>query len=408
MAVMTKDEYIESLRKLNPTVYMFGEKVENVVDNPRLRAGIEATGATYEVANMEETRHLAVTKSPLIDEEVNRFTLPPASISDLVARVKLNRNLGTWVGTCHQRCTGLDCLSTLSMTTYDIDQKYGTNYNKNFIEFLKYVQKNDLACNAGVTDMKGDRRLAPSAQKDPDMYLHVVEKRDDGIVVRGAKAHQTGSLSSHEIIVLPTRAMRKGDEDYAVAFAVPQDTPGLIHVVGRSTLDMRELEGCDIGNQYYSKYCPTLIFNDVFVPWERVFQCGEVEFAADNVIKFSSFHRQSHGGCKGGQDRLYDRRLSLHDGIQRHPESRPSQTKSHRHDSPGRNLVRMLLGIFLRGKQAALWHLFYRYGTGQCLQDSRGQRVGRIHSSHGGYQRRLCGRPSFGSGSGQFRKWANC
>jgi 4-hydroxybutyryl-CoA dehydratase/vinylacetyl-CoA-Delta-isomerase len=133
------------------------------------------------------------------------------------------------------------------------------------------------------------------------MFLRVVERRDDGIVVRGAKAHQTGSLSSHEIIYLPTRAMRQGDEDYAVVIAVPQDTPGLIHVVGRSSLDTREVDDCDIGNFRYSKYCPTLIFNDVFVPKERVFLCGETEFAIDMVVKFSSFHRQSHGGCKAGK-----------------------------------------------------------------------------------------------------------
>ncbi len=98
------------------------------------------------------------------------------------------------------------------------------------------------------------------------MYLHVVERRDDGIVVRGAKAHQTGSLSSHEIIVLPTRALKKGDEEYAVAFAIPNDTPGLIHVVGRSSLDNRELDGCDIGNIRYSKYCPTVIFDEDTLP----------------------------------------------------------------------------------------------------------------------------------------------
>jgi 4-hydroxybutyryl-CoA dehydratase/vinylacetyl-CoA-Delta-isomerase len=301
MGLMTKDEYIESLRQMKPTAYMFGEKVTNVVDNQRLRAGIEATAATYEVAELDEFRDLAVTQSPLINEPINRFTLPPASIDDLVARVKLNRKLGNWVGTCHQRCTGLDCLSTLAIVTYDVDQKYGTNYYNNFIEFLKHMQKHDLAANAGVTDMKGDRSLSPHEQPDKDMFLRVVERRDDGIVVRGAKAHQTGSLSSHEIICLPTRALRKGDEDYAVAFAVPQDTPGLIHVVGRSSLDTRELDGCDIGNFRYSKYCPTLIFNDVFVPKERVFLCGETEFAVDMVVKFSSFHRQSHGGCKAGK-----------------------------------------------------------------------------------------------------------
>jgi len=301
MGLKTKEEYIESLRQMKYTAYMFGEKIENVVDNPRLRAGIESTAATYELAQMDEYKDLLVTRSPLIDEPVNRFTLPPTSIEDLVARVKVNRALGRWVGTCHQRCTGLDCLSALSIVTYDIDQKHGTKYNERFIEFLKYVQKNDLTCNAGVTDVKGDRSLSPSQQADKDMYLRVVERREDGIVVRGAKAHQTGSLSSHEIIVLPTRAMRPGDEDHAVAFAIPSDSPGLIHVVGRSSLDTRELDGCDIGNARFSKYCPTVIFDNVFVPWEKVFMCGEVEFAVDMVAKFSAFHRQSHGGCKSGK-----------------------------------------------------------------------------------------------------------
>ncbi|MDY6971319.1 MAG: 4-hydroxyphenylacetate 3-hydroxylase N-terminal domain-containing protein [Thermodesulfobacteriota bacterium] len=300
MGIMTKDEYLQSLRRMNPTAYMFGEKITNIVDNPRLRAGIEATAETYKMAEMEEFRDLLITQSPLINEPVNRFTLPPSSIEDLVARVKVNRAVANRVGTCHQRCTGLDCLSTLAIITYDVDQKHGTNYHKNFIEFLKYVQKNDLTGNAAVTDVKGDRSKGPKDQEDKDMYLHVVERRDDGIIVRGAKAHQTGSLSAHEIIVLPTRALRKGDEDYALAFSIPSDSPGLIHVVGRSTLDMRELDGCDIGNQRYSKYCPTLIFDDVFVPADRVFLCGEIEFAVEMVVRFSSFHRQSHGGCKSG------------------------------------------------------------------------------------------------------------
>jgi 4-hydroxybutyryl-CoA dehydratase/vinylacetyl-CoA-Delta-isomerase len=301
MGLKTKEEYIESIRALNPTAYMFGERITNIVDNPRLRAGIEATASTYEMAQMKENKDLFITISPLINEPVNRFTLPPSSIEDLVARVKVNRKIANYVGTCHQRCTGLDCLSTLAIVTYDIDKKYGTHYNRNFIEFLKHMQKNDLTGNAGVTDVKGDRSLGPSEQVDKDMYLHMVERRDDGIVIRGAKAHQTGSLSSHEIIVLPTRAMSKSDKDYAISFAIPSDTKGLIHVVGRSTLDMRELDGCDIGNVYYSKYCPTLIFNDVFVPWERVFMCGETEFASEMVVRFSSFHRQSHGGCKSGK-----------------------------------------------------------------------------------------------------------
>jgi 4-hydroxybutyryl-CoA dehydratase/vinylacetyl-CoA-Delta-isomerase len=250
---------------------------------------------------MEQYKDLVIKQSPLIDEPINRFNSPPMSVDDLVARVKINRLLGKRVGTCHQRCTGMDCLCALSIVTYDIDQKHGTQYFQRFMEFLKHMQRNDFTANAGVTDVKGDRSLSPQDQPDPDMYLRIVEKNDKGIVVRGAKSHQTGSLSSHEIIVLPTRALKPGDEDYALAFAVPTDSKGLIHVVGRSSLDMREMEGCDCGNIFYSKYCPTVIFDNVFVPWERVFMCGETEFAVDLVVKFSAFHRQSHGGCKAGK-----------------------------------------------------------------------------------------------------------
>ena len=191
---MTKAEYILSLEKMKPTAYMFGTKIENILENKRLRAGIEATAATYELAETPEYRDLIVTRSPLIDEPINRFNNPPASVSDLVARVKINRLLGQRVGTCFQRCTGQDCLVALSITTYDADRKYGTEYHKRFVEFLKHMQKNDLTANAGVTDVKGDRNLSPQDQPDKDAYLHVVEKRGDGIVVRGAKCHQTGLI----------------------------------------------------------------------------------------------------------------------------------------------------------------------------------------------------------------------
>ena len=301
MSIKTFDQYLESLKRLRPTVYMFGEKIENPVDHPRIRKGINATGATYELANDEKYRDLLTTVSPFAGERINRFTLPPQSIEDLVMRVKINRVLGGYVGTCHQRCTGLDCLCTLSIVTYDIDKKYGTPYYDRFIDFLKYMQKNDLTANASVTDVKGDRNLSPHEQSDKDMYLRVVDQTKEGIIVRGAKVHQTGSLSCHEIIALPTRALGKGDEDYALAFAIPSDTKGLLHVVGRNSLDTREMEGVDCGNMRYSKYCPTLIFDEVLVPWERVFMFREVEFAGEMVSRFSAFHRQSHGGCKSGK-----------------------------------------------------------------------------------------------------------
>ncbi len=301
MPIKTFQEYLESLRKLQPTVYMFGEKIANPVENPRIRAGINATGATYELAHDEKVKSLITTRSPFTGEQINRFTLPPQGIEDLVMRVKINRMLGAYVGTCHQRCTGLDCLSTLSIVTYNTDRKYGTSYYGRFLDFLKYMQANDLTANAGVTDVKGDRSLSPHEQADQDLYLRVVDQTKEGIIVKGAKVHQTGSISAHEVIVLPTRAMGKGDEDFAIAFAVPSDTKRLIHVVGRNSMDTREIEGFDCGNIRYSKYCPTLIFDEVLVPWERVFLFREVEFAAEMVNFFSAYHRQSHGGCKSGK-----------------------------------------------------------------------------------------------------------
>ena len=80
MAIKTFEQYLASLRRLKPTAYMFGEKIENVVDNPRIRAGINATGATYELANHEKYKDLITTISPLTGEYINRFTLPPQSI----------------------------------------------------------------------------------------------------------------------------------------------------------------------------------------------------------------------------------------------------------------------------------------------------------------------------------------
>ena len=206
MSIKTFDEYIASLRKLEPTVYMFGDKIEQPVDNPRIRAGINATGATYELANDDRFKDLFTAASPLTGERINRFTLPPQSIEDLVKRVKINRILGSHVGTCHQRCTGLDCLCTLSIVTYDIDKKCGTRYYDRFTDFLKYMQANDLTGNAAVTDVKGDRSLGPHEQPDKDLYLRVVDQTKEGVIIKGAKVHQTGSLSCHEVIVLPTGA----------------------------------------------------------------------------------------------------------------------------------------------------------------------------------------------------------
>jgi 4-hydroxybutyryl-CoA dehydratase/vinylacetyl-CoA-Delta-isomerase len=153
-----------------------------------------------------------------------------------------------------------------------------------------------------MTDVKGNRRLAPADQADPDMFLRIVERKANGIIVRGAKAHQTGAINSHEILVMPTQTMRPEDKDYAVAFAVPADAPGIIYIYGRQSCDTRRLEGgqMDVGNAMFGGQEAIIVFEDVFVPWERVFMCGEYDHSGALVERFAGYHRQSYGGCKAG------------------------------------------------------------------------------------------------------------
>jgi 4-hydroxybutyryl-CoA dehydratase/vinylacetyl-CoA-Delta-isomerase len=164
------------------------------------------------------------------------------------------------------------------------------------------VQLEDLVMDGAMTDPKGDRGKRPSEQKDPDLYLRVVERRPDGVVVRGAKFHQTGMLNSHEIMVMPTIGMRRGEEDWAICFAIPTNARGIHYLYGRQASDTRKLEGptFDVGNPRYGGQEVMTVFEDVFVPEERIFLNGEVGFSGPLVERFAGYHRQSYGGCKVG------------------------------------------------------------------------------------------------------------
>ena len=303
MPLMTKEQYIESLRKLNLKVYMFGKQVKNIIDDPIIRPSLNSVALTYEMAQIEEHKDLMLAKSVLTGKIINRFTHLHQSSDDLIKKIKMQRLLGQNCASCFQRCVGLDAGNALFSTTFEIDEKYGTSYHKNFVKFWEYVQENDLTVDGAMTDPKGDRSLSPSKQPDPDMYLRVVEKRKDGIVVRGAKAHQTGIINSHEVIVMPTQAMNEEDKDYAVSFAVPTDTEGIIIIYGRQSCDTRKLEEgatIDLGNCTFGGHEALVIFEDVFVPNERIFLNGEVDFSGMLVERFAGYHRQSYGGCKVG------------------------------------------------------------------------------------------------------------
>jgi 4-hydroxybutyryl-CoA dehydratase/vinylacetyl-CoA-Delta-isomerase len=299
--MMTAQQYEASLRRLKLVVYMFGKRIENVVDDPILRPSMKAVAKTYELAHRPEHEDIMTAVSHITGRKINRFTHIHQSVEDLVKKSKMGRLLGRETGCCFQRCVGMDALNALSIVTFNIDEKYGTEYQNRFLKYLEYVQENDLTCDGAMTDPKGDRSLPPHKQPDPDLFMHVTEERKDGIVVRGAKAHQTGAVNSHEVIVMPTIAMTKEDKDYAVSFALPSDAAGILYIMGRQSCDTRKLEGdtIDRGNMFFGGHEALIIFDNVFVPWDRVFMCGEYDFTGQLVENFAAYHRQSYA-CKVG------------------------------------------------------------------------------------------------------------
>jgi 4-hydroxybutyryl-CoA dehydratase/vinylacetyl-CoA-Delta-isomerase len=197
----------------------------------------------------------------------------------------------------------MDAFNAVFSTTFEIDEKCGTEYHKRFTEFLKMVQKEDLVVDGAMTDPKGDRGLPPHLQKDPDLFVRIVERREDGIVVCGAKAHQTGSINSHEHLIMPTMTMTEDDKDYAVSFAIQSDAEGVFMIYGRQSCDTRKMEegtGIDTGNKQFGGQEALVVFDHVFVPNERIFMCGEWDFSGMLVERFAGYHRQSYGGCKVG------------------------------------------------------------------------------------------------------------
>lgn len=290
---------MESLRARPVEVYLFGERIAEPVDHPIIRPSINALRATYELALSDPD--LATAHSPLIGARVNRFLHIVESPGDLVMKNRMQRRLGQMTGTCFQRCAGLDTISVLHSITYDIDTKHGTSYHRRYLEFLKHAQRNNLIIGAGMTDPKGDRSKRPSEQSDPDLYLHVTRRTADGVYVTGAKAHMTGGLNSHWIVVMPTMNMSAGDRDYAVVGAVPGDAAGITYIYGRQSCDTRALEAGDIdkGNAKYGGQETLVVFDDVFIPHEHIFMDGEHEFAQEMVARFTAYHRASYV-CKTG------------------------------------------------------------------------------------------------------------
>ena len=301
MPLKTPNQYLESIKR-PVNLYMFGEKVEQFWDHPIIKPSINTVMKIYELAQMEEYKDLMTAKSNLTGEIINRFTHIHQSTEDLIKKVKMQRLLGQHTACCFQRCVGFDTANALYSVTYEMDKRYNTNYHERFKKYWIEVQNQDLMVDGAMTDTKGDRSKRPKDQPDPDAYLHIVDEKDDGIIVRGAKVHQTGFLNSHRAIIMPTLTLRPGEEDYAVSFGIDTNAKGITLIYGRQSCDTRKMEDgkLDIGNFKFGGQEIFVVFDDVFIPKENIFMKGEIEFSGELVNRFAGFHRQSYGGCKVG------------------------------------------------------------------------------------------------------------
>jgi len=305
MAIKTPEEYRESIGKIKYRAFIGGKRVDNVLEHPNTRAGIEAIAKTYELALDPRYEELMTATSYLTGDRISRWDYVPRSVEDLVKRRQMNILMSQKTGTCYARCGGTMSLQILAGVTYAMEQKLGTEYHQRFNSFLRYMQENDLSANQIITDAKGDRSKRPLEQESPDYYLHVSQKTADGIIVRGVKTGPEGCCGVHEHIVTPYMPLRKGEEDYAICFAVPAGAEGITYVLQDTPSEVERRGSQDLqtlGSPIYgSGLSYMIIFDDVFVPWERVFMCGEMEFIGDLLAKSdASFTNLCAGSCKVG------------------------------------------------------------------------------------------------------------
>jgi len=304
MNIKNGAEYIDSLRKLHPKIYYKGKRISDVTRHPATSPHVRSAAMTYALASKKEYRDLATATSHLTGHTISRFTHVHQNVGDLIKKVKLLRLLGQKTGTCFQRCVGFDGINAVYSVAYETDQKYGTDYLERFKKWLIYIQDENLMVVGAMTDPKGDRSKGPADQPDPDQYVHVVERRSDGIVIRGAKLHMTGAVNSHEILVMPTTAMDERSKDYAIVCAVPVDAPGVTMIFGRQTSDDRrdKRERIDVGKPSFGSVGgeALIAFEDVFVPKDRIFMNGETALTGALVYRFAAHHRANYGACKTG------------------------------------------------------------------------------------------------------------
>ncbi len=292
----TKEDYLSSLRD-GRKVYYKGKLVEDITTHPVLKVAVEHSAKLFDYP---DRLYDAGTLG-----KISKFFKVPKSPQDLLERHKIIYDMTIFCNGIFNisQAIGSDALFALMMVSKKTDRKYGTDYSKRVEKYYEYVVKNDLTLATAQTDVKGDRSKRPSEQVDPDLYVRIVDVRSDGIVVRGAKAHTTQSAVADEIIVLPTRAMREKDKDYAVAFAIPANTKGLKLFVR----NVDELEGNPLAilSKKDLEVETITVFDDVFVPWDRVFLFREYDMAGPLAVDFATYHRFTALSYRAGTANLF-------------------------------------------------------------------------------------------------------
>lgn len=294
--LMSAADYRDSLRRYSPRVFIDGEAVERVADEPRLAPGINAVGVTYDFAVEEEKKLLMTARQGTSGQTVNRMLHINESSQDLLYKLEAVRLLCKEVG-CAQRYLSHDALNAIFQATHRADAEHGTDYHQRFLAYLHDVQERDLTLGAAMTDAKGDRSKRPGLQSNPDVYVHIKERRPDGIVIRGTKAIVTGAPYMHEFLVMPCRTHTAKDADFAVCCAVPVDAPG-VTIVARPA--GRPGEAAAKFSAKYGQSTGVVIFDDVFVPHERVFLAGEHEEAGFLTTSYATHHRQACIAARAG------------------------------------------------------------------------------------------------------------
>lgn len=289
MGLRTAEQYKQSLRD-GRAVFFRGEKVADVTQHPVIGIAVEHACIDYRMAEDPKYRDLAVVRDG--GNEYSRYYLLPRNADDLLKRSQLiaasTREGATLVVLIKE--IGTDALYALHMIGERMAAAGKPEYLERVRKYHSYCRDNDLAVAVAQTDVKGDRSLGPTAQEHPDYYVRVVEERSDGIVVRGAKVHTSVSTNTNEIIVLPTRAMRADDKPYAVAFAMPTNTPGIKLIASPHGSSHKNDFEHPLSARH--KMMETLtVFDDVFVPRDRIFMCGEVDFAGLLALTFVRYHR---------------------------------------------------------------------------------------------------------------------